>query len=57
MNFIEILESPITRPLVDSIEDLSSSLESYPDGEPVLESMRDSVIAELEAVSGFRWVL
>lgn len=54
MTFIEALNNELTRGLIDSIEDLQSSLEAYPNGEPTLERMLKSNIAEL-AQNGHNW--
>jgi len=55
MTFIEALENPETRELIDSIEDLEASLTGKPNGDSILEEMKESNIKEL-AEYGYNWV-
>lgn len=52
-SLIAVLNNPDGRRLVDAIDDVSSSLRSYPNGEPELERVRASLVAELYETHGY----
>lgn len=55
MTFIEALNNPETRKLIDLIEEVNGDLPRYPDGNPDLEMMKDGWIEDLEKL-GYTWV-
>jgi hypothetical protein len=55
MSFIDVLNNPEGRRLVDAIEDTLSSLRGRPNGEPVLESILQSQIDDLEKATGYKY--
>jgi hypothetical protein len=55
-SFIDVLNDPEGRSLVDQIEDVLSSLKSQPDN-PALKRIRDKLIDELEQKTGYRYTL
>ena len=55
MTFIDILNNPESRHLVEQIEDILSSLDSYPEGDAILEEIRDNLITQLETDFGFTY--
>ena len=57
MTFCEILNNEEFKSQVENIEDLASSLERYPNGDPILEEMLAAAIDRLEAESGYRYKL
>lgn len=54
MDFIEILNNPETREMVDAIEDTLSSLKGREDDKE-LNRVLKAQIDELEAMTGFRY--
>lgn len=55
MTFIQVLNNAEARNLVDQIEDVSGSLRGRTDAR--LEAFRATLIAELFAMTGFRYTL
>jgi hypothetical protein len=55
MTFIEILNDPKFKKMVEAIEDTQSSLHAYPDGEATLERILDQQIDELFVATGYRY--
>jgi hypothetical protein len=57
MTFTQVLNHPQGRALVNQIEDVSSSLDAYPNGDPTLEAMLSSLLTELYDLTGFRYMV
>lgn len=57
MTFIQVLNNPEGRSLVDQIEDVQCSLRAYPKGDRVLEDILTHLIDRLWAEFGFQYVL
>lgn len=56
MTFIQVLNNPAARDLVDQIEDVAGSLRGK-QGDKVLEAIQASLIAELFALTGFTYTI
>ena len=54
MTFIQALNNPEMRDLIDLIEEVDSDMDRYPNGNPTLESMKVGWIAELKTL-GYTW--
>lgn len=57
MTFIEALNDQTSRSMIDAIEDTISSLQSYPEGDEILEDVLRSQIKELRQYNGYEYVL
>lgn len=55
--FIEVLNNPETRRMVDAIEDTISSLKSYNYQEPTLQDILAAQIQELKDASGYEYIV
>lgn len=55
MTFTDLLNNPETREVVEALEDVISSLSSYPNGDATLEAMRDAMIKDLHDCTGFTY--
>jgi len=56
MTFIQVLNNPAARALVDQIEDVASSLQGK-SGDRVLEDIQTALIDELYTLTGFQYTL
>lgn len=56
MGIIDVLNDSEGRELIEALEDILSSLRDK-DSDPVLEGMRDNLIAELQRRFGFTYQL
>jgi hypothetical protein len=56
MTFIEILNNPETRQMVEAIEDTQISLRGK-SGDKILEEVLMAQIQDLRAATGFEWAL
>lgn len=55
MTFIQVLNNPEYRRMVDAIEDTTSSLRAYPDGDPTLQRILTHQVDELFKATGFKY--
>jgi len=52
---IDVLNDTEGRKAIDLLEDVLSSLRAYPDGDPTLEEIRDSLVDDIESRFDFRY--
>lgn len=57
MTFTDVLNDPVSRRMIDAIEDTISSLQSYPQGDEILQDVLTSQIKELREYNGYDYIL